>query len=174
MKYKHLILALKSPDLTIASDNIQFILKRDLHMIAAIAKMSESLSAIATIIIETTHQRSWWSQRSSPQRSHRWKIWHKQVSIWSLRIGLITEIMAITWKKGFTCKVAASSTLEEKCVIVIAAIEIVLYPPPKCETIRRTRLDRIASVTGRVGLPTFIFMARDTCRLVDSCKQQQQ
>ena len=58
MKYKHLILALKSPDLTIASDNIQFILKRDLHMIAAIAKMSESLSAIATIIIETTHQRS--------------------------------------------------------------------------------------------------------------------
>lgn len=59
MKYKHLILALKSPDLTIASDNIQFILKRDLHMIAAIAKMSESLSAIATIIIETTHQRSW-------------------------------------------------------------------------------------------------------------------
>lgn len=46
MKYKHLILALKSPDLTIASDNIQFILKRDLHMVAAIAKMAESLSAI--------------------------------------------------------------------------------------------------------------------------------
>lgn len=59
MKYKHLILALKSPDLTIASDNIQFILKRDLHMVAAIANMAESLSAIATIIIETTHQRSW-------------------------------------------------------------------------------------------------------------------
>lgn len=59
MKYRHLILALKSPDLTIASDNIQFILKRDLHMIAAIAKMAESLSAIGTIIIETTHQRSW-------------------------------------------------------------------------------------------------------------------
>ena len=31
MKYKHLILPLKSPDLTIASNNIQFILKRDLH-----------------------------------------------------------------------------------------------------------------------------------------------
>lgn len=59
MKYKHLILALKSPDLTIASDNIQFILKRDLHMVAAIAKMAESLSAITTIIIETTHLRSW-------------------------------------------------------------------------------------------------------------------
>ena len=87
----------------------------------------------------------------------------------------LTAVMAIAWKQGFTCKVAASSTLVETCNMAIAAGIRIHHPSPKCETVRRTRhVHRIACVTGKVAPLTFSFRAIDTCRLVDSCKQQQQ
>ena len=138
------------------------------------AMSCEHVQNIEIVSCETVENGAWNMNSWSLTENLAQTGFHMIASNWS-DCWNFPAVMAITWKQGFTCKVAASSTLVETCNMVIAAGIRIHYPSPKCETVRRTRhVHRIACVTGKVAPLTFSFRTIDTCHLVDSCKQQQQ